>query len=161
MQLISTPVSLPGSCFFCGSASRESYIDTTLSIEFHGAFYICNICAKNIGTLVGMMDEDKAILLRQENESLQGKIEELTLALKAAEESIRGLTVFRRYAPNLSSSDSSEQPVTVSSDEDVEEPSGREETVESKGKRSSKSANEQGMDDIRSTTRDTEFKLDL
>lgn len=69
MILTHSPSALPGSCYLCGSASREAYVDTNRQVEFHGAMYLCNLCIAEMSQLLGFTTPDQAEGLRQELET--------------------------------------------------------------------------------------------
>lgn len=92
MELTYSPAALPGSCYFCGSGSREFYIDTKLSVEFHGAMYICNICADHIARLIRYIPHDDYKDLVAENEEMGEAAYQLRVQVDHLEAAIRGLT---------------------------------------------------------------------
>lgn len=91
MEITYSPAALPGSCFFCGSGGREFYVDTGLSVEFHGAMYICNICCEEIAKTVKFIPHSEYKALRAENEQLSELTYQLRTKLDVVEESLRGL----------------------------------------------------------------------
>jgi hypothetical protein len=98
MEITFSPSALPGSCYFCGSGNREFYIDTKLSVEFHGAMYICNICAEELARLVRFIphDEYKEILAEKE------QLEEHTYQLRVQLDGFQGaIDAFVRAGYNI------------------------------------------------------------
>lgn len=91
MELTYSPSALPGSCYFCGSGNREFYIDTNLSVEFHGAMYICNLCGNELALLMRYISHDEYKELKRQNESAHELVYQLRVKLDAAEEALRGL----------------------------------------------------------------------
>jgi len=91
MELVTTPVALPGCCFICRAATRESYIDTGVSLDFDGAFYICNICCEEIAKSYGYISHDEYKDLRGSKEELERLNYELIKRVGGLEESVRGL----------------------------------------------------------------------
>lgn len=94
MQVVQTPVALPGCCFICRGSIRESYIDTGISIDYEGVFYICNECVNEMAHLHGYLsvDEYKDLRIQKEDSERQvfvlikrlGELEEIDRALVAA-----------------------------------------------------------------------------
>lgn len=91
MQIVNAPVALPGCCFICGAASREFFIDTGRSIEFHGAVYFCSECLTEIATAAGFLSVKNTALLKFEMEKLENKVFELTKREAGLEQTVRGL----------------------------------------------------------------------
>lgn len=89
-KLTDTPSAIPGSCYFCGSASRNSYVDTGSSVEFHGAMYICVTCVLEMARLFDLASVEEVKALRVDNECYLQLVEEQNNRLKAAEEVING-----------------------------------------------------------------------
>lgn len=68
MKLIEgSPPALPGSCYMCSSASRERYIDMETQVEFHGAMYLCELCATLVGRMVGMLSVEEYGTLKEQS----------------------------------------------------------------------------------------------
>lgn len=59
MRLTTGPEALPGSCFKCGSANRDFFIDLGMSFEFHGAVYICSECITEMASLSGFVSKEE------------------------------------------------------------------------------------------------------
>lgn len=76
--IVGCPPALPGSCYKCGSASRDRYVDLGMSVEFHGAMYLCDLCVEEMGSLVEMLSADKAKSLTLKNETAALRIDYLT-----------------------------------------------------------------------------------
>lgn len=91
-KLTDTPSALPGSCYFCSSASRGSYVDTTCDIEFHGAVYVCDICVTEMARLLGFIPPVEAEALKYENQALFDLIKDQNKRLENCGEIIRGFT---------------------------------------------------------------------
>lgn len=90
MERIVHPAALPGSCYICGSADREYYIDTKLSVEFHGAMYFCNLCIGEMATLVGFMAPEIAESIRQRTFQLEKESETLKNQVNGLEQAVNG-----------------------------------------------------------------------
>lgn len=73
MQLIYTPTLPPGCCFICKGAVRDSYIDTGVSLDYDGAFYICNMCLGEMARMQAYLSFDEYKDLRVSNEELQAQ----------------------------------------------------------------------------------------
>jgi hypothetical protein len=73
MQLIYTPTLPPGCCFICRASVRESYIDTAVSIDYEGAFYICNQCVAEMAVKYAYLSHDEYKDLRQSKEDLEAQ----------------------------------------------------------------------------------------
>lgn len=95
MRLTDSPEALPGSCFICGNASRDSYIDTGISIEFHGAIYLCNTCLEEAAQLLGFIVPREAARLRLENDDYRTEIYNLKRQLDGLEMAVNGFTLAR------------------------------------------------------------------
>lgn len=91
MQIVNAPVALPGCCFICGAASREYFIDTGRSIEFHGAVYFCSECLTEMATAAGFLSVKNTALLKFEMEKLEARVFELTKKEAGLEQTVRGL----------------------------------------------------------------------
>ena len=91
MQLTTSPVALPGCCFICRGAQRESYVDTGVSIDYEGAFYICNLCVNEAAHLMAFISHDEYKDLRKAKEDLEHLNFELIKRVGALEESHRAL----------------------------------------------------------------------
>jgi len=70
MQLIYSPTLLPGCCFICKGAQRESYLDTGVSLDYEGAFYICNMCVNEAAHIMSYISHDEYKDLRASKEQL-------------------------------------------------------------------------------------------
>lgn len=90
MKLIEgLPVALPGSCYLCGSASRDQYVDLETQVEFHGAMYLCDKCITQMGDFIGMLSVKKTeelleVVKKQafQNELLEEERESLRKVLR-------------------------------------------------------------------------------
>lgn len=91
MELIYTPVALPGCCFICMAAQRDSYIDTGVSKDYDGAYYICNMCAHEIAGKYGYLSMDEYKDLRTAKEETDRMNFELIKRVGGLEESLRAL----------------------------------------------------------------------
>lgn len=91
MEITYSPSALPGSCYFCGSGNREYYIDTHQQVEFHGAMYVCNVCADGMAKLIRYMapDEYKELLATTQEQETQ--IFEMSKKLSTLEGVLRDL----------------------------------------------------------------------
>lgn len=91
MQLVTTPVALPGCCFICRGAQRESYVDTGVSLDHEGAFYICNLCINEVAHIYSYISHDEYKDMRASKEDLEHINYELIKRVGALEESLRAL----------------------------------------------------------------------
>lgn len=91
MILTTAPSALPGSCYLCGSASREAFVDLNTSIEFHGAFYLCNICVNEMAHLLGFTNPEKTSELLARIEELESEKFELSRQNAGYERALDGL----------------------------------------------------------------------
>lgn len=71
MQLIQSPTLPPGCCFICRASQRESYIDTGVSHDYEGAYYICNMCLGEMARMHSFLSHDEYKDLRQSKEELE------------------------------------------------------------------------------------------
>lgn len=91
MQITHSPQALPGSCYVCGCGTRDSYVDFNLQIEFHGAFYLCNICAGAIAKLYTYITFDEYKDLQFNKEDLERQLYDATVRIDGLEKAIEGL----------------------------------------------------------------------
>lgn len=91
MEITYSPSALPGSCYFCGNGSREFYVDTKLSVEFHGAMYICNFCCEEIARLVKFIPHAEYKSLLADNEELSELTYQYKVRIDALEGALRDL----------------------------------------------------------------------
>lgn len=94
MQVVQTLSALPGCCFICRGSIRESYVDTGVSIDYEGVFYICNECVNEMANLYGYLSMEGYKDLRVQKEDLErqvfvlikrvGELENIDRALVAA-----------------------------------------------------------------------------
>jgi hypothetical protein len=77
MQLVYAPTLPPGCCFICRASIRDSYVDTGISLDYDGAFYICNMCLGEMAKLYAYLSFDEYKELRISNEELQAQNYEL------------------------------------------------------------------------------------
>lgn len=97
MRLTQSPEALPGSCFIaaCGSASRANYIDTGMSMEFHGAVYICDQCLAEMARLLGFSTQMDTFELRNRIDQLERQNYEYRRQLDGLEMVVNGFTLSR------------------------------------------------------------------
>jgi hypothetical protein len=91
MQITYSLALPPGHCFICRSAQREAYVDTGVSLDYEGAFYICNLCVNEIAHLFAFISFDEYKDLRSSKEDLERINFELIKRVGALEESLRAL----------------------------------------------------------------------
>jgi hypothetical protein len=161
MQITYSPGALPGSCYFCGNGSREYYVDTGLSVEFHGAMYICNICATDIAHLIKFISPDEFKSIRQGKEELESINYELIKRVGVLEESLRELAnagygtnsggdVIRYGGALLETSEQSDKTISIGADE----------LGEGEGA-SSESSDDENLGELRSDDKRDEFTFDF
>jgi hypothetical protein len=95
MELITTPVALPGCCFQCGNAERQFYVDTGRSMEFHGAVYYCNECLAEMAHAAGYLIPEEADKLRTDILAALSEIERLNRVNDGLEKVVDGLLASR------------------------------------------------------------------
>lgn len=91
MQLIYSPVLPPGCCFICRAAQRDSYIDTGVSLDYEGAFIICNLCITEMAHIMSFISHDEYKDLRASKDEIERINYELIKRVGALEESLRAL----------------------------------------------------------------------
>lgn len=94
MEVIYSPTLPPGCCFICRGSVRDSYIDTKVSHDYEGAYYICNMCLAEMAKMQAFMSFDEYKDLRASKEDLErinfelikrvGQLEEIHDALARA-----------------------------------------------------------------------------
>lgn len=98
MQLIKgSPPALPGSCYLCSNASRKRYIDMETQVEFHGAMYICELCATLVGRMVDMISEEDYDSLKEKSVQQELQIIQFNNQLAALQKVIDGYDDVRAY----------------------------------------------------------------
>lgn len=160
MQLTYNPVALPGCCFICKGAIRDAYVDTGVSLDYEGAFYICNLCVGEMATLFAYLSFDEYKDLRASKEELERINFELIKRvgdLENAVESLRraGYTVGEygvQYSGGYSSKDSEE------SGEDLPSPEVKLGTGEGT---STESSDDSQLDGLQSGESESDFSFDL
>jgi hypothetical protein len=109
MRLTHNPEALPGCCFICGSASREFFIDTGRTIEFHGAVYFCNECLSEIAHAAGYASPDYRKNLEIKITHMEDVIFELKTKAQGMEAALNGLVgagfQLPSYDPSIGSID--------------------------------------------------------
>jgi hypothetical protein len=77
----------PGSCFICGSGTREEgYVDCGLWLEFIGEALICHTCVIQIGEVIGMMIPEEVKVIHDTAAGLASENAKIKLELEAANE---------------------------------------------------------------------------
>lgn len=156
MRLTYSPEALPGSCFVCGNASRESYIDTGVSLEFHGAVYLCNLCLAEAAHLLGFATPDEVTALKNTVSTLETKQYELRRQLDGLEMAINGFTLARGTGGADSISDV--DLVASSADDRTSQSSG---DVGDGASESTESLHDQGVAELSNDGESSEFTLNL
>lgn len=90
-----SPQALPGSCFHCGSGSRESYIDCGMSVEFVGAIYLCCECVAEMARMYGYMTPEEVKTMVNQVERLKTDVYEYKRQLDGMEMVVNGFTLAR------------------------------------------------------------------
>lgn len=173
MRVVGIPQALPSQCRFCGSATREKYLDTEISEEFYGAWYFCEECFAGAAHMMGYLPLRTTEKLVRDNEDAQMIITDLQIRLDAALRAIENLNIAQsgytnvmrvedygpnvdsiadRYDPELDSSRSSSE----SSSETL--PEGTEQLVPREGT-TSESSDDEGVDELRPTSSGPDFEL--
>lgn len=93
MQVITSPVASPGTCYKCGSPSKGKYLDFETSIEFYGAFILCHECLGAAAVLLGMVTEDVAAVLKKDIQELIEKNLTLEVEILALRNTVQSLAV--------------------------------------------------------------------
>lgn len=161
MQVIHTPVALPGCCFICRGAQRDAYIDTGISLDYEGAFYICNLCVNEMAHYMKFISEDEYKDLRTAKEEADHLNYELIKRVGGLEESLRALAnAGYNYKPDIGVVvDGGYLPQAVENDSD-ESPGGTESLGVGEGETSEQSDDE-GMAKLRSDDDSSEFVLEF
>lgn len=145
MRVTNSPEALPGSCGFCGSGQRSFYIDTGLNFEFHGAFYICNLCATELANLVGCSTEEQVTAAKAKLDQVESEKFNLQRLVDGLEKQIEGLTLARSASGSVPSAN----PVVVLSDPvAVDEPQSGENIVADGEGESSEQVHDEGMAEL-------------
>ena len=92
-KITKAPSALPANCFLCnGFSNRKYFIDTSFSIEFHGAVYICNECLTEMARMVGLVTPEDIEKIRKQNLELLETTRELREKNGVLENAIRVYT---------------------------------------------------------------------
>ena len=161
MQLVLTPVALPGCCFICRGAQRDSYVDTGISMDFEGAFYICNLCVNEMAHYMDYISHQEYKDLRVAKEEADRLNYELIKRVGGLEESLRALANagYRLDADYGVVVDGGYLPETVESES--EEPLGGTEVVGAGEGETSESSDDEGVAELRSDDSSDEFVLEF
>lgn len=165
IQVIPNPVALPGQCVFCGSATKDWYLDPGLSYEFYGSVIICCECLEGICDKVGYMSPDRATDLKEANKRLARRVQELEQSEMALHQAINALKVggYTSDKDGSGSADLSSHPSfgELSSSEVPSEVFPEREGILDEGEsRSSEQSNESGLADLSDGSGD-ESELDF
>lgn len=117
VQIVDTPLAMPGSCRYCGGASKKCYLDTGLQFDFEGAVYICDECFGFMADLFGYITPDRANDLKENAKRLTHQVEELEIKNMALQQAINSMKVGGYdERDSVSDSDASDDPVIHPSD---------------------------------------------
>lgn len=101
VRIIPHPQALPGQCYYCGSATREWYLDTGIQMEFYGAVIFCNECMNNMMEISGYASRDTVSKLCEENREIKALKELYENKAIALEQAINALKVAGYGTNNL------------------------------------------------------------
>lgn len=143
-----SPPALPGCCFLCSTAKQGiRYIDPRRDLEWHGAIYICEECAIEMGQNLGMLDFgmsadllDDNRILTERNEAAHKRIEEL--------EQTVDLLSQRRLSDRVISSSGIMDSGQVPLPSDAKDASGDDDGVKDTEHELTEPVDEQGPDDL-------------
>jgi len=90
-KITTSPAALPGSCFICNSSDRKYFIDVGLSMEFHGAVYICNECLSEMAEECDFLSPESAEKLKKQIDMLEKDVYALTKKEAGLERAVDGL----------------------------------------------------------------------
>jgi hypothetical protein len=74
IQILKTPLAIPGKCIVCGAVDSEqgrTYIDFGFSIKFYGAVYFCSFCFVEIAEALDFIKNTKFLQLLETNQELK------------------------------------------------------------------------------------------
>lgn len=91
MHVTNNPPALPGSCYKCGSGTRDAYIDLDVSVEFHGAMYLCDLCVAEMAGLLGYLTPEVSRDLTDKIEQLESEKFKAQTQAAGLERAINGL----------------------------------------------------------------------
>jgi hypothetical protein len=159
MQIVETPTALPGQCKFCGPSDRKLYLDTGMSEEFYGAWFICNECVNYIADLFGYIHPERARSIQSEsarilteNIALIETVNSLRLALQEVTSTLSPTEELNASSVDFSLSDVDSTPVNPAESDVV--PAGNlqspEQQLDSGEGEIDESSNDEGMADLRS-----------
>jgi len=160
VQLISAPIASPGHCAICGKNKHDKgFADPRLDFEFFGTLIICADCVGDFANLFGYLSPEQSILLARRIQYLEEQLQIHRDALLALESSVDDLTNYRMLRNaiiDVNSDASIPGPTIEASEINTETTSGTvvnfpTTTIESEPE-TSESSNEQGSDDVSSTT---------
>ena len=161
MHITTNLVALPGCCFICKGAQRDFYIDTGVSLDYEGAFYICNLCLNDMAHQAKFISEDEYKDLRAAKEESDHLNYELIKRVGGLEESLRALAnAGYNYKPDIGVVvDGGYLPQTVESD--TEESFRGTESLGAGEGASSEPSDDEGMAELRSDDSSSEFVLEF
>lgn len=156
MQLLQTPVALPGKCICCGAVDRP-VVDLALNIKGIGRVYFCVTCITEAGSVVGLVPSsvyEDSKLVQQQFDAFLEEVVDINGAFRIALES--ATTHYSSRLDDLVSKSISEKPETiplVSADLPGDNSAGSGERSSAAGK-SSKSASVKGRSSVPTSNSD-------
>ena len=151
MEIVTSPQALPGSCYVCGSGSRERYVDFNTDVEFHGAFYLCDVCVTECATGLGMITSEKATQIVIDSKEMESKLEKLNKEVIALREANRALATANSVVDRDSRIGGDLLSLTPITDE---QPSGGKDNVGEGEGTTSESVHDEGMVELHSNVVD-------
>lgn len=98
---------IPASCYVCGNGNCDAgYVDFGTFVDYHGSFYVCLTCAKQVAELIGWYSPDEVrttqALMEQLTETNISLTEELSNA-RPIVNAVRGLAAAHSSSDALDS----------------------------------------------------------
>lgn len=95
LTVVEAPHLPPGSCWFCRSANRDTFVDTSRSDDFLGQCYICDQCIREMANLYGFMDPVQAKSLQETLERYEQRLKESDIKQQHLEAIVDSFTALR------------------------------------------------------------------
>lgn len=157
-SLVDVPTALPGSCYLCGSGTKQPFIDWGVSIDFHGALYTCRECTESVANLLGMASKEHYTSVLGHNARLNAENLELTIKNRALQQVVTSMQLAGFNEPIPNSDDQLSLPIAdpepdLLADDQEPDSSARATTefLDFGTGTSDESRNDEGMDELRST----------
>jgi hypothetical protein len=169
-QRVEFPIALPGQCYFCGSATKNPYIDWGVSIEFYGALYTCEECTGSVASLLGWVPHKLHSEIVKKYTEISQENFELLIQNRALKQAIESLTTAGMIKNEPVFNTDVEPPGSVADlDSDILEDSQNsdeatrdaDELLDTGKRTSDESSDDKGVDELHSDGTRIDYKLSI